>query len=141
LFAEIMQLLLGGASSAEMIGLAPARILVIETDGTIEQGDSLKVAFHGASRTGLSLAEDPLDAALLLPGIVARQLGLRALGAECRTCQIQQVCGGGLYAHRYRPGSGFANPSVYCPDLMQLITHIQSTMRKDISSRHAGKTR
>ncbi len=133
-----MQLALGGTSSAEMIGLSPTRIVVIETDGTIEQGDSLKIAFHGATRTGLNLADDPLDAALTLPGIVARQLGVRALGADCRTCSIQRVCGGGLYAHRYRPGSGFANPSVYCPDLMQLITHIQWTMRNDINSRQGG---
>jgi uncharacterized protein len=138
LFADIMHLLLGGTSSAEMIGLSPTRVLVIETDGTLEQGDTLKAAFHGAARTGLNLTDDPLDAALTLPGIVARQLGIRALGAECRICQIRRVCGGGLYAHRYRPGSGFASPSIYCPDLMRLITHIWATIRADIRSRPGG---
>jgi hypothetical protein len=38
-------------------------------------------------------------------------------------------------AHRYRPGTGFANPSVYCPDLMRLIGHISDTMRADIAGR------
>lgn len=34
-------------------------------------------------------------------------------------------CGGGLYTHRYRDdGSRFDNPSVYCPDLLTLISHI-----------------
>jgi len=28
---------------------------------------------------------------------------------------------GGLYAHRFRTGHGFANPSVFCPDLRVLI--------------------
>ena len=93
-----------------MVGLAPSRIVVIETDGAIEQVDTLKAAYHGAPETGLHVTRDRLDAALLLPGVVARQIGERALAAECRVCRIRQVCGGGLYAHRYRAGTGFANP-------------------------------
>jgi uncharacterized protein len=139
IFEEIMHMILGGTSQAEMVGLAPSRVVVIETDGAIEQGDSLKVAFHGAPRTGLHVASDPLDAALLLPGVVARQLGSRSLAPECRSCQFQCVCGGGLYAHRYRSGTGFYNPSVYCPDLMRLIDHILGTMQLG-AVRHGGAT-
>lgn len=134
LFEEVMQLLLGGASSTEMVGLTPSRVVVIETDGAIEQVDTLKVAYHGAAVTGLHVTRDALDTALLRPGMVARQIGVRALSAECRACHIHRVCGGGLYAHRYRTGTGFANPSVYCPDLMRLIGHIGETMQADISA-------
>lgn len=28
---------------------------------------------------------------------------------------FRRVCGGGLYGHRYRPRTGFASPSMYCP--------------------------
>jgi uncharacterized protein len=135
LFEEIMRLLLGRESPSEIVGLAPSRLLVIETDGAIEQGDVLKAAYHGAPATGLHVTRDRLDDALLLPGVVARQLGKRALSAECRACGIHQVCGAGHYAHRYRPGTGFANPSVYCPGLMRLIGHIRSTMQADINAR------
>lgn len=135
LFEDIMHLILGGVSSAEMVGLAPSRLVVIETDGAIEQGDSLKVAFHGAPRTGLHVATDPLDAALPLSGVVARQLGARSLSPQCRTCQFMHVCGGGLYAHRYRSGAGFYNPSVYCPDLMRLISHILGSMQLSTNGR------
>lgn len=138
LFEDIMHLLLGGTSSAEMIGLSPSRIIVIETDGSIEQVDTLKAAYQGAAGTGLDVVHDPLDTALLVPGIAARQLGPRALSAQCRVCQLQRVCGGGQYAHRYQSGTGFANPSVYCPDLMRLITHIRRTMQNDISTRLGG---
>jgi uncharacterized protein len=75
LFEEIMQLILGGASGAEMVGLSPVRVVVIETDGSIEQVDNLKAAYQGAAATGLHVTRDPLDAALLLPGVVARQFG------------------------------------------------------------------
>jgi uncharacterized protein len=135
LFEEIMQLLLGGRASTEVVGLSPSRTVVIETDGAIEQADTLKAAYHGAPFTGLHVSRDPLDAALLLPGIVARQLAERALAAECRACRIHRVCGGGFYAHRYRPGTGFANPSVYCPDLMRLIGHIRERVQADVAAR------
>jgi uncharacterized protein len=122
-----------------MVGLAPARMVVIETDGSIEQEDTLKIAFDGAPATGLNLARDPLDAALALPQIAARQIGARALSAQCRACPIHQVCGGGLYSHRYREGTGFANPSVYCPDLMALISHIRGQLQNDLTARHIRK--
>ena len=135
LFDDIIHLILGGDSSAEMIGLSPSRIVVIETDGSIEQVDTLKAAYHGAPLTGLHVSRDSLDAALLLPGVAARQLGPLGLSAECRACDIHRVCGGGLYSHRYRPGTGFANPSVYCPDLLRLIRHIHQTVQADVMVR------
>jgi uncharacterized protein len=139
LFEEIMHLILGGESQAEMVGLSPSRMVVIETDGAIEQTDTLKAAYHGAPRTGLHVTRDRLDAALLLPGVVARQLGERALSADCRGCRIRRVCGGGLYTHRFRSGTGFANPSVYCPDLMFLIDHIRQAIAADISAWQASR--
>jgi uncharacterized protein len=51
---------------------------------------------------------------------------------QCRTCSIHQVCGGGQYSHRHRSGSGFANPWVYCLDLMKLIRHIAAVIREDV---------
>jgi uncharacterized protein len=139
LFEDIMQLLLSGTSASEMVGLAPSTLLVIETDGAIEQGDVLKAAYHGAPATGLHVSRDRLDAALMLPGVVARQLGKRALSDGCRACRLHEVCGGGFYGHRYRPISGFANPSVYCLDLIRLISHIGATMQADIDRYRAGQ--
>jgi uncharacterized protein len=139
LFEEIMQLLLGGVSHSESVGLAPARMVVIETDGSIEQVDTLKIAFADAPVTGLHVATDPLDAALLLPQIAARQIGVRALSAQCKVCPIRAVCGGGMYSQRYREGTGFANPSVYCPDLMALIGHIRDQMSADLAARRTRK--
>jgi uncharacterized protein len=139
LFEEIMQLLLGGASDSEIVGLAPARMVVIETDGSVEQEDTLKAAYAGATATGLHVARDSLDAALSLPQIVARQIGARALSGPCRACPVHAVCGGGLYSHRYRAGSGFLNPSVYCPDLLALIGHIRDRVRADLAARRIRK--
>ena len=79
MFESIMKLLLLGSSSVESVGLAPSTTVVIETDGSVKQTDSLKGTYDGASATGLNVTRDLLHAALLLPGIVARQIGAKAL--------------------------------------------------------------
>ncbi|MGR6913283.1 FxsB family cyclophane-forming radical SAM/SPASM peptide maturase [[Actinomadura] parvosata] len=132
LFDEIIYLLVGGASASEQIGLSPTAMVVVETDGTIEQSDILKSAYEGAPLTGLHVFRDSFDDALRLPGIAARQIGWGALSDTCRACAVARVCGGGHYAHRYRPGSGFRNPSVYCADLLRLITHVANTIKRDL---------
>jgi uncharacterized protein len=132
LFEEIMSLLLGGASRSEQAGLSPVAVAVVESDGDIELVDSLKSTYPGAGATGLSVLRDPFDAALAHPGVVARQIGERALGDECGGCGIRRVCGGGHYAHRYRSGDGFRNPTVYCADMQVLIGHISRRMAADL---------
>lgn len=138
LFREIMQLLLGGRSAVETVGLSPVSLLVVETDGSLEQVDTLKSAYHGASGTGLSVWRHSIDAALLHPAVVARQIGAAALADRCQGCGIRAVCGGGYYPHRYRKGVGFRNPSVYCPDLMALIAHIRAAVETDLKQRWCG---
>lgn len=132
MFENILDLVLGGVSRFEGIGLSPVQFLVIDTDGSIEQVDHLKAAFEDAPATGLNIRDHAFDAALRHPGIVARQRGLAALCATCLSCPVHQVCGGGLYTHRYRPGSGFLNPSVYCADLRRLIEHIRDRVYADL---------
>lgn len=133
LFEAIIRGLLSQSTRIESIGLSPAADIVVETDGAIEQIDALKSTYEGAAYTGLNVQDDPFDAALLLPQLVARQVGTAALADVCRRCDIHTVCGGGYYPHRYLRGQGFRNPSVYCDDLERLIRHILSRVRDDLS--------
>jgi len=135
MFESIIETSNGGVSTTESLGLAPSDVAVIETDGTIEQADSIKVAYDGAPATGLDIFNHAFDAAAAHPAIRARQLGLAGLSATCRTCPVVTSCGGGLYAHRYRTGSGFTNPSVYCRDLERIITHVRA---EEAASRRPG---
>ncbi|NEA42404.1 FxsB family radical SAM/SPASM domain protein, partial [Streptomyces sp. SID11385] len=124
LFEECLALLLGRPAATESLGLDPFTAVVVETDGAIEQVDSLKSAYEGAAATGLDVFAHSFDTALAHPGVRARQAGAAALAAECRACPLLTVCGGGHYAHRYRAGDGFAHPSVYCADLKKFIRHV-----------------
>jgi len=134
IFDSIIATSWGGASRAESLGLEASELLVIETDGSLEQADSIKVAFDGAPATGLDLSDHPLDEAAAHPAIRARQLGLAGVSQTCRQCPVVSSCGGGLYAHRYRSDTGFDNPSVYCADLEKIITHIRADLRPAITT-------
>jgi uncharacterized protein len=134
LFEELMHALLGGASRSEAVGLSAPESIVIETDGSVEQTDALKVAFSGAAATGYNVFDHALDDVLAHPAVLGSALGVAGLSATCRSCPILTACGGGLYPHRYRPGTGFANPSVYCADLTRLITHIQHRLSLDLAA-------
>jgi uncharacterized protein len=129
LLESILATTRGGRSTTEALGLAASDLMVIETDGSIEQVDSIKIAYDRAPETGLDVHSSDLDEAARHPGITARQQGLAGLCATCRACPVVTSCGGGLYAHRYRDGNGFDNPSVFCDDLKKLITHVRSAAR------------
>jgi uncharacterized protein len=127
-FDSIISTLRGGDSFTEALGLGPVRLVVIETDGSYEQVDSLKAAYDGAPETGLNVFDHPIDVVARHPGILARQQGIAALSATCQECLVVRSCGGGLYTHRHRARNGFDNPSVYCADLLALISHVQNRL-------------
>jgi uncharacterized protein len=124
LFDSLISLARGGRSLTEAVGLDAVDLLVIETDGSWEQADSLKVAYESAPATGLNVYEHPVDEVTRQPGFAARQGGLSTVSGTCRSCPVVHICGGGLYAHRYSSRQGFDNPSVYCGDLKALIGRV-----------------
>jgi len=132
LFTSIISLLVGGRSASEAVGLERSALLVIETDGTIEQVDSLKTTAAGMTATGCDVWTHSFDEALAHPGITAQYQGFAGLAPACQRCEIASVCGGGLYAHRYRAEDGFNNPTVYCADQLRLIQHIRQRVAEDL---------
>ncbi|MEV7867033.1 radical SAM/SPASM protein FxsB, inactivated metallohydrolase extension form [Streptomyces sp. NPDC088124] len=148
LFDSVLSTLAGGPSLTESLGLAPTDLVVVETDGTLEQVDSLKSAYEGAAATGFDVFAHAFDEVAAHPGVRSRQLGLAGVGEECRRCPVVRSCGGGLYTHRYRSGPGtggtstseapspggpgsFDHPSVYCADLAALIRGIEDRTRAE----------
>ncbi|MFG2995532.1 radical SAM/SPASM protein FxsBH, inactivated beta-hydroxylase extension form [Streptomyces sp. NPDC048340] len=129
LFESLLSTLSGGPSLTESLGLAPTDLVVVETDGQLEQVDSLKSAFEGAAATGFNVFDHAFDQVAAHPGMRARQLGLAGVSDACRRCPVVRSCGGGLYTHRYKAdgdtGGGFDHPSVYCTDLRELVDGVE----------------
>lgn len=132
IFDSLFSTLNGGPSLTESLGLAPTDLVVVETDGNLEQVDSLKSAFDGAAATGFNVFDHAFDQVAAHPGVRARQLGLSGVSDTCRRCPVVRSCGGGLYTHRYKADAAdpagvgnFDNPSVYCTDLRELVDGVE----------------
>ncbi len=121
---SVLSLERGAGSGTEAIGPGAGAVAVIETDGSWEQVDSLKTVSEDAPRTGLDVRLHAVDEVAAHAGVAERQAG--ELSQTCRACPVVGTCGGGLFAHRFGRGNGFANPSVYCSDLLHLITGVRN---------------
>ncbi len=130
LFESLIRRGAAARSLTEAVGLDPADLLVVETDGTCEQADSLKTAYHGAAGDRVRRVQ-PLASTRSPrhPGIAARQAGVAGALRD-----LPGLPGG--RGVRRRPvraplpaGTGFDNPSVYCADLLRLIDTVDATRR------------
>lgn len=127
---DMLRLLLGGAATKEGVGTSDFGILVVETDGSVSKNDTLKSAYPSADRFGeeFSALGRSLTDIMADPVYKAYQAGHVSAPASCRACPDFRVCGGGMPAHRWRDGTGFDNPSVFCSDQRALISEMRSLM-------------
>lgn len=128
-FWDIARAILGGPSHVDALGNRPLRYVVVACNGDIEGLDVLKACEDGMIKTGLNVLQDefrelpsrsPLHAEMVF--------GQLPLASQCQNCRERETCGGGYHPHRYSRVNGFQNPSVWCPDLMRLFTHIRARM-------------
>jgi uncharacterized protein len=129
LFSDAIQLFFGSKmDGGEGLGTNPFGLIVIETNGSIEPSDNLKVCGDGFTKLGLNVLTDELDKALHHPLVNMACKAERYLCNTCMNCDFVKVCGGGLSVERYSHRNGFDNPSVYCTDLQRLYGHIRSVI-------------
>lgn len=130
LFDAVLSGLAGLPSDTDALGFGDVSLLTIETDGTYHDLDVLKITAPGLTATGLALHSDPIAAAAASPAIAKhrRLLQRSGLSPKCNDCPVVDVCGGGAVPHRYS-SAGFANPTIYCRELLSLIQHAQRRAR------------
>lgn len=124
---DLTKAVLGGFNVKEGLGLSDFGILIVDTDGTLTKNDTLKSAFPGADQftRQVKVGEVSLFDFLRSPEFVAYRKMQRPDNALCAACPELAVCGGGMILHRWKDGSAFDNPSVYCHDQQFLIQHIR----------------
>lgn len=127
---DIVALSSGVRSSVESLGLAPAASIVIESDGSIEDVDTLRSVEEGASRLDADVYRHSFDMVRHHPKLAHRGLGKAALAEVCQVCPLLEVCGGGYLPHRFSTAGGYRHPSVYCADLKHLIRHVHGSLRE-----------
>jgi len=139
-FASLVEAILGGDGGADVMGDRYNDILVVETDGSYEAVDALKICGEGFTKAGTNVASESISEALKTDLASLYQRSHKVLSKQCQHCKIQEVCGGGYLPHRYSKQNGFDNPSVYCNDLLKIITHLQNSLLDIISDEVLDQT-
>ena len=127
IFWDLIQRLLGGSGSTDAFGNPLMTYVIVETDGSIEALDALRVCEQGLANSGLNvLTREFDDVQAHSSSLLAQALGEGfPLAPVCQRCQFRDVCGGGFLPHRYSRANGFNNPSVWCQDILKLLRHIR----------------
>ena len=130
-FGDIFRLILGDSSDTDAFGGGAMPYLVMETDGTIQANDALRVCEQSMGETGLSVLTDDLEQLERSRPLVRRLLaGDVATPDGCRACPELSTCGGGYMPHRYSRERGFNNPSVWCADILRLFEHMRGVVQR-----------
>jgi uncharacterized protein len=139
LFESIIRVINGGTATVETIGRGPYRYLVVDTDGSIHGNDVMKVCESDLSNTGLNVREHAFgDVEHRAPRAWRLYADGLPIASACTSCPEVSVCGGGPAPMRYSRLRGFDNPSVWCADLLKLITHIRGAVMRDAAVEESG---
>jgi uncharacterized protein len=133
---DMIKLLLGGIGMKEGVGLTDFGILVIETDGSVKKNDTLKSSPLGDGfEKSWNIRRHSLVDIAASAEFRAYHQAQRPTSVTCRDCQILNVCGGGMLTHRFKAGSGYNNPTIFCADQTLLI----GRMRAHIAGYHRNR--
>ena len=126
----MLKVLLGGIVTKEGMGLTDFGIVIIDTDGTAMKNDTLKSAYNGADKFDrpININSSSLAKFLETPIFHEYRRMQRPQNEKCISCPFLNVCGGGMLLHRWKAGSGFNNPSIYCADQVLLIAYMQTAL-------------
>jgi uncharacterized protein len=130
---DLIKLCLGGNGIKEGLGQIDYGIAIIETNGSVSKNDTLKSAFSGADRFGStwSVKNDRLSAIFASLEFERYHALQKPTAESCRQCPQLNICGGGMPLHRWKAGSAFDNPSVYCLDQQHIIGRIQEHLVRE----------
>jgi uncharacterized protein len=135
IFRGLIRMLMGGEGETDAFGNLLMGYLVVETDGSIEALDALRVCESGINRSGLNILRNGFDDLRAGLPLVYRAVheGF-PLSPICEACHEKAICGGGYLPHRYSRARGFDNPSVWCADILKLLAHIRRRIDEDAAA-------
>lgn len=108
--------------------------MAVLSDGRVRLPDDFMVAkdWFWSQRT-LLLSDSTVTDFMMQPHVADLQRQLVSAPAKCGGCAHVAACQGGEMAHRYKLGSGFDNPSVYCGPLKALYAHVEMRLAAPVA--------
>jgi uncharacterized protein len=121
---DLFRKLMGGVGSTDGFG-GGSGYIIVETDGSIEPNDALRVCADRITRSHLNVLSHSFDEISSETLVHKVAVGFE-LPDDCRSCTEREICGGGYLPHRYSRDKGFNNPSVWCTDIQKLLANMRS---------------
>src|SRR6185436_4995722 len=124
-FLSLVRKLVLDTTQSESIGAFAAPSIVVETDGSIQAHDVLRMNTpdHAYSANVLTDEIDALFSDAVYES-VTRSPEPEHVAELCSLCPVFHICQGGFVAHRWSRENGYANPSVYCDALFNVIDRV-----------------
>lgn len=132
-FEALLDAAAGLPTGTDAFGLGDVSLLSIEADGTYHDLDVFKIVADGATQLAGSVVDTAISSVAASDLVAAhrRLLTREGLSAKCQACSVVDICGGGSLPHRFGP-NGFNQPSIYCDELLALITHVRRRLSEDL---------
>lgn len=125
-FVNMLNGIYGLDIKSDAYGKGYNKTIIIETNGSIETLDVLKICGESFTKNNLNIIDNDLDDIFDSELIRLYYHSNFFLPKKCLACPVQDICGGGYIPHRYSAENGFNNPTIYCNDMLKLITHLQN---------------
>lgn len=126
LFDSIIDLLIGSEETMCSIRHSAVDMLTIDTDGSIQLIDDLRICGDRFVELGLNVEHHRLDDFFDSPKVHALWKAEVQLPYRCANCKYLDICGSGGHAFRYSGDGSFDRPSIYCTDTRELIAEIEN---------------
>ncbi|HVI48706.1 MAG TPA: radical SAM protein [Chitinophaga sp.] len=130
----LLQIILGNEVGYDLAGTQPTELVMIESNGDIEAVDDLRVCGDGFTRSKMNIKSHTLLEAEDQKLIRLHNSSKQKLARQCIACPAREICGANYLPTRYGKKNGFNNPSVYCPDLLKIITHVRDAVITELKA-------
>lgn len=134
LLDRIIRSCLGKDVQSDVIGGAPVRVAVIETDGSVEPTDNFKACADGMTNLGLNIRHNDFDDLYNHDFFKHCIEAMQHIPSDCSGCAYLKWCAGGRITHRYSAAEQFAKRTIYCKDLYKLYTHVQGVVEQALGA-------
>ncbi len=127
-FKTLIELIMDEVTGDQMTGILTNGVAVLETNGGMEVSDSIRACYEGITRNKLNIHSNSIE------DLFNDQLfdlyfnSHNMVSEQCLNCSVYEICGGGFLGNRYSNERGFDNPTIYCHDMIKLISHIQNDL-------------
>ncbi len=139
LFETLIEMLAGIPRGNQGFGRTKNGVMVIESDGGIEVTDSLRACYEGITRNNYNVHANEIDD-LFKDQIFEVYYNAHDLVAEqCLNCPVYDICGGGFLGNRFANHNGFDNPTIYCKDMVRLITFLRNDLLESLPEETIGQ--